>query len=478
MLRASPVPSSSRLRRYLAGGAVLSLALSALVACASDQPAVSPQLAGVSSAVAADPAQTGSNAAAKVAAPAVTRTSGASVVQSNPVSGSVILRSCSQLPNYGVSLPECGPVDTLPDGSTVQMRCWKDTYAPTREDPSYTSPRWFFVTELDYHPGWSGWIYSAEIPVSEQIITPRCTDDLLNRYPIGNPTTPPPPPPLQFAVGGVCTTAGGTLTATSANFTPGGPFEVAASYPDGSAYPLDRTSGTVSADGSVPWSWPCAGDPSGTYTTYLTDESTGRDVSANFTILPAPTPPPTAPTSQPTSPPPTRSSSAAPQPPPPTHSSPAPPHAVKAYDNYGPANAGHAMCRGNPNNGASMPGGTVTQSFQVPPGVRSLTSALIQIDPDASVTAHLTVLINGNSAASTQAVASGDTNFSFSPVSVAADQTVTLSISFTATYGKIITVYTTGNPGGTFTASNSCPDGAPSLTTSATGLRAVVSGQS
>jgi hypothetical protein len=61
---------------------------------------------------------------------------------------------------------------------------------------------------------------------------------------------------------------------------------------------------------------------------------------------------------------------------------------------------------------------------------------------------------------------------------VSPGQTVTLSIAFTATYGKIITVYTVGNPGGTFTASNSCPDGAPNVNTSATGLKAVVSGMS
>lgn len=464
MLRASPVLTSSRLQRYLAGGAILSLALSALVACASDQPAVSTStpLAGVTSALEADPTQSASSATPTAAARAVTRTSGASVVQSSPVSGSVILRTCSQLPNVGVPPQECSPADILPDGSSVQMRCWKDTIAPTRQDPSYTSPRWFFATEIDHNPGWSGWIYSAQIPVSEQIITPRCTDELLNRYPIGNPTPPPPLPSLQFAVEGVCTTAGGTLTATSANFTPGDPFEVAASYSDGSAYPLDRTSGTAAADGSVPWSWSCAGDPPGHYTTYLTDMSTGRQVTADFAILPEPSLPPSAP---------------APQPPPPTHSVPVP-HAVKAYDNYGPANAGHAMCRGNPNNGASMPGGTVIQSFRVPPGVRSLTSALIQIDPDASVTAHLTVLVDGHTVASTQAAAGGDTTFDFGAVSVSAGQTVTLSIYFTATYGKIITVYTAGNPGGTFSAANSCSDGAPSPTTSGTGLRAIVDGMS
>jgi hypothetical protein len=86
------------------------------------------------------------------------------------------------------------------------------------------------------------------------------------------------------------------------------------------------------------------------------------------------------------------------------------------------------------------------------------------------------LIVNGNNAASANAAAAGDTNFSFSQVSVHPGDTVALSISFTATYGKIITVYTVGNPGGSFTASNSCSDGAPNVSTSATGLRAVVSG--
>lgn len=86
-----------------------------------------------------------------------------------------------------------------------------------------------------------------------------------------------------------------------------------------------------------------------------------------------------------------------------------------------------------------MPGGIASQTFTVPEGVATLSGALVQIDPDS---------------------------------------TVTISITFSATYGKITTVYTAGSPEGTFTASNSCPDGAPSLSTSVTGLRAVVSGTS
>lgn len=163
---------------------------------------------------------------------------------------------------------------------------------------------------------------------------------------------------------------------------------------------------------------------------------------------------------------------------PPAPSPPPAPHTVNAYDNYGPANAGHAMCRGNPGNGLSMPGGIASQTFTVPAGVAWLSNAMVQIDPDSSVTAHLALAVNGSVRATATATAAGDTRFSFAPVRVSPGQTVTLSTSFTASYGKIITVYTAGSPGGVFTAANSCPDGAPNVSTSATGLRAVVSGSS
>jgi hypothetical protein len=197
-------------------------------------------------------------------------------------------------------------------------------------------------------------------------------------------------------------------------------------------------------------------------------------VGNGFTVYanPAPvSPPPPTPTARPTT---------APLSPPTVTPTPVPQSsAVNAYDNYGSANVvGHAMCRGNPANSLSMPGGTASQTFTVPGGVATLSSALMQIDPDSTVTAHLSVLVNGNLAATTSALAAGDTRFAFGPVAVNPGDTVTISITFTATYGKIITVYTVGNPGGTFTASNSCPDGAPSLSMTSTGLRAVVSGLS
>jgi hypothetical protein len=108
---------------------------------------------------------------------------------------------------------------------------------------------------------------------------------------------------------------------------------------------------------------------------------------------------------------------------------------------------------------------------------RRSTTRWFRIDPDSSVTAHATLSMNGSAAASADAAASGDTSFAFSRVNVHQGDTVSLSISFTASSGKIITVYTVGSPGGTFMASNSCSDGAPSVSTSTTGLRAVVLGQ-
>ena len=111
----------------------------------------------------------------------------------------------------------------------------------------------------------------------------------------------------------------------------------------------------------------------------------------------------------------------------------------------------------------------------MPAGVAALTGVLVQIDPDPTVTAHLTLYVNGNAAASDAEPSTGDVRFNIGSVAVSPGQTVTIQISFTATSGQIITLYTVGSPGGSFTAQNSCPDGAASFTTPA-GLRAVVSG--
>ena len=154
-----------------------------------------------------------------------------------------------------------------------------------------------------------------------------------------------------------------------------------------------------------------------------------------------------------------------------------PPHRVDAYGNYGSATSGHAMCRGNPGTPSSVPGGTASQTFTVPAGVASLDHALIQIDPDNRVNAHLDVYVDGAHRASADAAAAGDTHFAFPSVAVSPGSTVTFSIGFSASFGKIITVYSAAAVGGTLTIGNSCPDGAPSLSTPF-GLRAVVSGWS
>jgi len=156
-----------------------------------------------------------------------------------------------------------------------------------------------------------------------------------------------------------------------------------------------------------------------------------------------------------------------------------PPVRVNAYDNYGQSNViGRAMCRGNPNNYLSMPGGVATQYFTVPSGVASIDTVLVQIDPAPEVTATLTVLVNGVARVTTATAAAGDTWFNLGAISVSPGNSVALRIAFTATWGKIITVYTVGNPGGRFTAQNSCPDGAPNVDVTSTGLRAVVYGWS
>ena len=101
----------------------------------------------------------------------------------------------------------------------------------------------------------------------------------------------------------------------------------------------------------------------------------------------------------------------------------------------------------------------------------------MQIDPDSTVTAHAKLTVNGVVMGSADAAAAGDTRFSFSPVAVSPGDQAALSFSFTATFGKIITIYGAAAVGGTFTGTNSCSDGAPSFS-SANGLRAVVSGWS
>lgn len=262
--------------------------------------------------------------------------------------------------------------------------------------------------------------------------------------------------PLMFAVTGSCTTLAGTLSSTSSGFTPTGRYTVEVRRPDGSAYTGFTASGTVRSGGNIMWTWPCAGDPVGTYTTRITDNSTGRVTSwTPFTIGAAPgTQPPAPPTPSATT--------------------------VKAYDNYGPVTtAGVPMCAGNPGRPESMPGGSVSQTFAVPNGVANLDTALVQIDFNADMTVHATLSVNGTAKASNDQTPNNDTTFTFPRVSVRAGDTVTLTLTWTGRKGKLDTIYMTGNPPAShLVITNTCSDGAPSLNRTNTGLRAVISGWS
>lgn len=88
---------------------------------------------------------------------------------------------------------------------------------------------------------------------------------------------PAPTGPLRFSVTGSCTTDAGTLSASSSGFTPGGTVRINAWRPNGSSYTNLIGTGRVRSNGSAPWTWPCAGDPPGTYTTEVVDTTTGRN---------------------------------------------------------------------------------------------------------------------------------------------------------------------------------------------------------
>jgi hypothetical protein len=154
---------------------------------------------------------------------------------------------------------------------------------------------------------------------------------------------------------------------------------------------------------------------------------------------------------------------------------PAPVHGA-VFDNYGAAvQPGIPMCLGNPGRPESLPGGVVTQTFAVPAGATSVDRAMVQIDPNGGATA--TATLSGPSGSTTAtATPVGDTVFTFSPLSVSGGSQVTLTITFSSTHGKLITVYKTGGPGGSFRVDNSCSDGAPTVDLTPYGLRATVSG--
>lgn len=191
------------------------------------------------------------------------------------------------------------------------MRCWEDGGAPTAQDPAYTSPRWFYVSVAGRVPHAGGWLHSSQVPEDEQVPTPACSAEILAQYPVAWVD----PGPVTLSISGSCTTQGGMLVGISSGFTPGGPYDVVAAYPDGSPYGGLR-GGTAGDDGSIVWEWPCEGDPAGEYTTWVVDTATGRTTGEVHFTIDNPTPavttaPPAAPVA--TAPPATAPAASQPQ---------------------------------------------------------------------------------------------------------------------------------------------------------------------
>ena len=201
----------------------------------------------------------------------------------------------------------------------------------------------------------------------------------------------------------------------------------------------------------------------------------GFDILAHYTYAGPTSSPSTSSAPQSTSSAPPSTSSA----PPSTSSAP---QAVTLYDNYGSTADGQAMCRGGSTVAGSNPGGEATQTFTVPAGTTAITGALIQVDaymPGSTVpvtTVRARLMDAGSTLADTTSMAVGDTRFDFGTVAVTPGQTLSLVLDFSASDGQIATVYRVGNPGGTFTWQNSCPDDNQSGSTSSKGLRAQIFG--
>ena len=127
--------------------------------------------------------------------------------------------------------------------------------------------------------------------------------------------------------------------------------------------------------------------------------------------------------------------------------------------------SGVPMCRGNPGRPESVPGGSVDQGFAGPSGSSTVDTAQVTIDPDPTVIAHLSIAVNQRTVAEADSAAAGDTIFRFKPIHLLGHEIINLRISFTATSGKIITIYTSHasqNALG-FAVHNSCSDGAPTF---------------
>ena len=184
------------------------------------------------------------------------------------------LRTCDHAPPPEQAEPGCFVLDRLTDSTKVTMRCWRDTAPPAGDEYRDHSPRWFYVTvgDSETHAGWNGWVYAPL--VKDQTTVPLCNSDILGAYPL------PAVKELKFdVVLGNCTTSGGELTAVSSGFTPGGTFTVHVGV-DPSGWTVGESTGTVAADGSLPWRFACGNGEAAAvpYEIYVTDVESERSI--------------------------------------------------------------------------------------------------------------------------------------------------------------------------------------------------------
>ncbi|MGW0754475.1 hypothetical protein [Streptomyces sp. NPDC002587] len=183
----APAPSVKKPRR-------LALSAAAVTAIAATAAGIG-YLAADRAPAAAPPGDVSVELAGKPGAgphPEVTRSSGVSRVKSDSPGDPVKIRPCPGLNPYGTNdCPESW-VRFVPDGTPVQMWCWTDSMAPDGYPADHK--RWFYVIQAAGapEPGEEGYVYSALIPVSEQITTPVCT---AQRWLEIHPPSPAPPDP-------------------------------------------------------------------------------------------------------------------------------------------------------------------------------------------------------------------------------------------------------------------------------------------
>jgi lysophospholipase L1-like esterase len=157
---------------------------------------------------------------------------------------------------------------------------------------------------------------------------------------------------------------------------------------------------------------------------------------------------------------------------------------INAYSNWGTATGSLKMCRGNPSDAGTSPGGLAEQAFILPPGVARITGVRLHVAADPNLRVTVTVAHHFDSRSIT-VTPTGDMTVKF-PTSLptaGGGSTFVLRVRFSAVAGDVpSTIYTAGPPGpdAVLFVTNDCtdephasiPDG-----TTALALRAIVYGK-